>query len=496
LIQPISALTDGGFLPERPGLANQAVNALNMRVGNETSEPEAIGTPLERKLERIIPPFQRFIHDQTTGSVLLIICTMAALLVANSRLSHGYESLLLTEVGLVFGRWSLAMSLHHWINEGLMSLFFFVLGLEIKRELLAGELKGLRRSAPMIAAALGGMLLPALIFGAFTAGTPLVHGWGIPMATDTAFAVGVLALLHRRVPAALVTFLTALAIIDDLGAILVIAVFYTRGINGAFLGAAALLVLLLVLLNAAGVRRPAVYFLIGGLVWLAMLGSGVHATVAGILVALTVPARPKRGPAWFIDRTHRLADAFETMERNSRKPLLGAEDQHRIAESLQVTAEKATTPLRRWERYLERPVALVVLPVFALANAGIPADLQALAALGSNALTPAIVIGLLLGKVSGITLMTWLSLRLDLGQLSAGLCMRHIAGIGLLGGMGFTMSIFIANLGFDTAPETLVAAKTAILIASVLAGSAGFLWLRFCGHPVASDSAPEARQAH
>ncbi len=196
----------------------------------------------------------------------------------------------------------------------------------------------------------------------------------------------------------------------------------------------------------------------------------------------TVPARPRKGPGWFVRRTHRLAEKFETMERESDKPLLGHAAQHAVAENIQDTVEKATTPLRRWERYLEQPVALVVMPIFALANAGIPLDLQALPGLWSDRLTLGIVIGLLLGKVSGITLMTWLSLRLGLGRLPTGVHLPHIAGIGLLGGMGFTMSIFIANLGFSAAPGTLVAAKTAILLASMLAGIAGFLWLRFHGH--------------
>ena len=333
-----------------------------MPAEQKAGERDRIGTPLERKLEEMIPPFERFTHDQTTGSILLIICTLTALLIANSTLSRGYESLLQTETGLVFGDLSLTMSLRHWINEGLMSLFFFVLGLEIKRELLVGELKGARRSLPMIAAALGGMLMPALIYAAFTAGTPLIQGWGIPMATDTAFAVGVLALLRKHIPAGLTAFLTALAIIDDLGAILVIAVFYTGTINLSFLAAAALLIMLLITLNVAGIRRPGVYFLIGGLVWLAMLGSGVHATVAGVLVALTVPARPKRGPDWFVNQTHELADEFASMERKSVKPLLGEEAQHAVAERVQDTVEKATTPLQRWEGYLETPVALMVMP--------------------------------------------------------------------------------------------------------------------------------------
>lgn len=458
-------------------------------------EGDRIGTPLEKKLEEIIPPFQRFTHDQTTGSILLIICTLAALIIANSPLDGSYESLLLSETGLVFGDWSLKMSLRHWINDGLMSLFFFVLGLEIKRELLVGELKGARRSLPMIAAALGGMLMPAVIFLAFTAGTPLIHGWGIPMATDTAFAVGVLALLRKHVPAGLTVFLTALAIIDDLGAILVIAVFYTETLNLLFLVTAALLLALLIVLNAAGVRRPGVYFLAGGMVWLAVLGSGIHATVAGVLVALTVPARPKCGPRWFVNQTHELADEFAHMEQKSARPLLGEKAQHAVAERVQDTVEKATTPLQRWERYLETPVALLVLPLFALANAGIPLSLQELSGLGSNPLALGIFLGLVLGKGAGITLMTWLSVRLGLGQLSKGVQMRHISGIGMLGGMGFTMSIFITNLGFAAEPATLVTAKAAILFASLVAGTAGFLWLRFSGSATHKDAAQDTRRA-
>jgi NhaA family Na+:H+ antiporter len=387
------------------------------------------------------------------------------------------------------------MSLRHWINDGLMSLFFFVLGLEIKRELLVGELKGARQSLPMIAAALGGMLVPALIFTAFTAGTPLIHGWGIPMATDTAFAVGVLALLRKHVPAGLTVFLTALAIIDDLGAILVIAVFYTETLNVLLLTVAALLLALLIVLNAAGVRRPGVYFLVGGLVWLAVLGSGIHATVAGVLVALAVPARPKCGPRWFVNQTHELADEFANLEQKSARPLLGEEAQHAVAERVQDTVEKATTPLQRWERYLETPIALLVLPLFALANAGIPFSLQELSRLWSDPLALGIFLGLVLGKGIGITLLTWLSVRLGLGKLSKGVTMRHIAGVGMLGGMGFTMSIFITNLGFSSAPATLVTAKAAILLASLVAGMAGFFWLRFSGAAARKDAGRDTHLA-
>ena len=434
--------------------------------------------PLEAQLERVLSPFQRFIRDQTTGSILLILCTVIALVIANSPLAHDYETLLEMHTGFVFGEWSFKMSVHHWINDGLMSLFFFILGLEIKREILVGELKDPQQSLPVIAAALGGMLIPAAIFFAFNVNSTMVHGWGIPMATDTAFAVGILALLGRRIPLALITFLTALAIIDDLGAILVIAIFYTETINLSLLGLAVLLLIAMAGCNALGFRRPVIYIAAGGLVWLAMLGSGVHATIAGILVALTIPARPKRGATWFMRRTRNLINEFEDIEKESEQPILGEKKQHEVVERVQDTAEKASTPIRRWENFLERPVALFVMPVFALANAGIPVSFKALSSLGTDSLGLGIILGLVAGKSIGISLLTWIALRLHLGRLAQGVTMSHIIGIGLLGGMGFTMSIFIAGLGFANTPEALVSAKTAILLASLIAGLSGYLWLR------------------
>lgn len=438
----------------------------------------AYPNPLAASFERVMTPFQEFIRYQTTGSILLIVCTVIALLIANSPLAHNYENFLEMQTGFVFGEWSLKMSVHHWINDGLMSLFFFVLGLEIKREILVGELKDPQQSLPVIAAALGGMLAPAAIYYVFNADSASVHGWGIPMATDTAFAVGILALLGRRIPLALITFLTALAIIDDLGAILVIAVFYTESINLLFLSLAGLFIMVLAGLNLSGFRRPAIYIIGGGIVWLAMLGSGVHATVAGILVAMTIPARPKRGSRWFVLHARNLINKFEDIEKNSTSPILGEAEQHKVVENVQSMAEKASTPLRRWEHALEHPVALFVLPVFALANAGIPVDFSSLPTLLSEPLSLGIILGLVVGKTIGISLLAWLALRLKLGRLSQGLNMHHIIGIGLLGGMGFTMSIFISGLGFASTPEALLTAKTAILLASLVAGLSGYLWLR------------------
>lgn len=437
--------------------------------------------PLEAGVERVLTPFNDFIRDQTTGSVLLIIATLMALIIANSSFAQAYESFLVMHAGFVLGDWTLKMSVQHWINDGLMSLFFFVLGLEIKREILVGELRNPQQSFPVIAAALGGMLIPAGIFYLLNANTASVHGWGIPMATDTAFAVGILSLLGRRIPVALITFLTALAIIDDLGAILVIAVFYTSTINLVFLSLACALLVMLIVCNLFGCRRPAIYITIGALVWLAMLASGVHASVAGILVAMTVPARPKRGPVWFVSSARKLITQFENIEKESVQPILAEKEQHKLVERVQESAKKATTPLRRWEHALDHPVALFVMPVFALANAGIPINSNVLSAVWSDSLSLGIVLGLVAGKAIGISLFAWLALQLTPGRLLQGVTMRHIIGVGMLGGMGFTMSIFISGLGFANAPQALVMAKTAILLASLIAGVSGFFWLYLSG---------------
>jgi len=445
---------------------------------NSENQKSIYPNPLEARLERIITPFQEFTRDQTTGSILLILCTLVALGLANSPFANSYENLVDMHFGFVLGDWSLTMSLRHWINDGLMSLFFFVLGLEIKREILVGELNNPQQSFPIILAALGGMLAPALIFYLFNSGTTAVHGWGIPMATDTAFAVGILALLGRRIPLALITFLTALAIIDDLGAIMVIGIFYTESISLPYLTTAGLLLLALVVCNIAGFRHPLIYVIGGGIIWLAMLGSGVHASVAGILVALTVPARPKRNSDWFVQRTRKLINEFEDIENESANSILSDVEQHAVVERVQDSAEKASTPLRRWERALETPVALLVMPIFALANAGIAVNIDSLSALSADPLALGIIVGLVAGKSIGISVFAWLALKLKFGRLLQGINMNHIIGIGLLGGMGFTMSIFIAGLGFANNPEALLAAKSAILMASLLAGITGYLWLR------------------
>lgn len=449
---------------------------MNMQQPKNTT----VQNKLEKRFEQVVSPFQSFIRDQTTSSMLLIVCTGVALWLANSPFNDSYRVFIETPVGLVVGNRLFAMSLHHWVNDALMTVFFFLLGLEIKRELLAGELQDLQRMLPVVMAAIGGMLFPALLFLTLNFGSETEHGWGIPMATDTAFAVGILALLRRRIPSTAFVFLTALAIIDDIGAILVIAVFYTADIEILYLVQSVAALSLLLLFNLLGIRNSWIYLAGGIVVWGTLYQSGVHATVAGILVAFSVPARPKRETDWFLQKARRLMHRFERLERErgNTENILGNIDQHDIVEGVQVAANKATTPLRRWERALEQPVALFVLPLFALVNAGIPISAETFHALWDGTLASGVVLGLVLGKSLGIPLFAWLAVRLGWGDFPRDLDIRHIIGIGMLGGMGFTMSIFIADIGFDQA-DLLVGAKSGILIASLFAGCMGWCWLRF-----------------
>jgi NhaA family Na+:H+ antiporter len=433
--------------------------------------------PWEKTFDKVLTPFDEFIHRQTTSGLLLMAFALLALVVANSTLAEAYLHLSHVAIGINIGGWALEKSLQHWINDGLMALFFFVVGLELKREILVGELAEPRQALLPILAAIGGMAVPALIYYALNADGDAVRGWGIPMATDIAFAIGALVLLAHRVPKALITFLVALAIVDDLGAVIVIALFYTEQIDWTMLIIAAVLLGLLVTLNFGGIRRPLPYFLIGILLWLALLKSGVHATLAGVLTALTIPARPKYDPELFSRRVRELVARFD----NSYRPgmsIMTNQEQRAIVQTLENGVKLVETPLQRLEHSLHLPVAFLVIPVFAFFNAGIPLELDALAATFSHPVTMGVMLGLVLGKFIGIAGVSWLALKLGFGQLPAGTSMSQILGVALLGGIGFTMSIFIAELGFAGQPELLLMAKTGILAASLLAGVGGYVWLR------------------
>lgn len=448
------------------------------KLSGESTENGVFHAPWEKSFDRIVTPLEEFIHRQTTSGLLLMATATLALVLANSALSGLYLDVLHTPVGFSVGDWRLEKTLHHWVNDGLMALFFFVVGLELKREILVGELAVPRQAALPIIAAIGGMLVPVLVYFVFNPGGDTTQGWGIPMATDIAFAIGALVLLAHRVPKALITFLVALAIVDDLGAVLVIAFFYTDQIVWEALIAGAVILAVLILFNRVGIRWPLPYFILGGLLWFALLKSGVHATLAGVLTAFTIPAMPKYDPARFSAHVKGLMAHFDASHQPG-KSIMTNDTLRAVVQTLENSVHKVETPLQRLEHALHLPVAFLVIPVFAFFNAGIPLELAGLADTLRHPVTLGVLFGLLLGKFIGITGASWLALKLGIGQLPAGTRFSQIAGVALLAGIGFTMAIFIAELGFAGQAEYLLMAKTGILLASFVAGVGGFVWLKW-----------------
>lgn len=380
--------------------------------------------------------FKRFFESERTGGILLIACTVISLLLANSPVGEDY--LHLWHVNLA------GLSIEHWVNDALMAVFFLLIGLELERELYNGELSNFRNALLPIFAAAGGICVPALIHFGLNAGTPTQAGIGIPMATDIAFALGVLALLGSRVPASLKIFLTALAVMDDLGAIIVIALFYTAKLSVIYLlGAIAVFGLLVCMNRFLRIMTLTPYLFGGAVMWIFMLKSGVHATIAGVLLAFAIPFSAKQ--------------------------------------------DDEESPSHRLEHILHKPAAFIILPVFALANTGIIiASDWAQELTSTNSL--GIITGLVIGKPLGITLLCFLAVAIGICKLPLDLRWRHVFGAGLLGGIGFTMSIFITNLAFAGQPEVVNASKIAILLASLTAGLVGFIWLKIFGKPLGSDT--------
>jgi Na+:H+ antiporter, NhaA family len=383
-------------------------------------------------MTKVADAFRKFLHLESSSGILLLIALAIALAWANSPLSDLYFHLLEIPIGFDFGSVSYSHSLHHWINDGLMTLFFFVVGSEIKREMVSGELATIKQAAFPMIAALGGMVVPALIYMAFNQGHEGAKGWGIPMATDIPFALGILALLGNRIPVPLKIFLMALAIIDDLGAILVIAVFYTNDLSWGGLGAAAAVFGVLVAIGRAGVGHGFWYAVLGIMLWYLLLSSGVHGTIAGVLVAWTIPCHaPRNG---------------------------------------------IVSPLQRMEERLHPWTSYLILPLFALANAGVRIDMGLLNSLW-NRTSIGIFLGLVVGKPVGIFAACWAALAMGFPALSGGVRLKHLLGAGMLGGIGFTMSIFISGLAFGHG-SLLDTAKVSVFIASVLSGALGWAFLR------------------
>lgn len=429
---------------------------------------------MKAPLRRVLLPLQEFIHTESSSGLVLLACALGALAWANLA-PASYAATWETHARVGLGPWSLDLSLRHWINDGLMTVFFLLVGLEIKRELLVGELSTFRTAALPAAAALGGMLVPAGLFTLVARGTPAARGWGIPMATDIAFALGLLALLGRRVPLALKVFLAALAIADDLGAVLVIALFYTERVDGTALGMAAGFFAVLLASNWLGIRTLAWYLLLGLGLWFELLHSGVHATVAGVLLALAIPAWSRHDLARFQDDVADLAGRVRQLGRGGRSVLANQRLLSLVA-ALEETCGHVQPPLHRLEHHLSTGVAMVLMPLFALANAGVP-----LAGAGSGVLSDPLAMGigagLVLGKPVGIALGTWGTVRLGLGALPRGVGWPHVWGLGLLGGVGFTMALFISGLALGEGPR-METARLSILAASAVAGVAGLTLLR------------------
>jgi NhaA family Na+:H+ antiporter len=439
---------------------------------------DALSSEIEKPLGvRVRRMFQQFTRLQASSGLLLVAATVLALLWANSSWSQSYVDLWDTYLKVSLGDLSLAESLLHWVNDGLMVIFFFLVGLEIKREVLVGELASLRRATLPLMGAVGGIVLPAALYAAFNPGGEGAAGWGIPMATDIAFLLGLLTVLGGRIPVSLKVFFTALAIADDLGAVLVIAIFYSGEIAWIALGVAAVFLVALVILNRGGVRSPLPYVLLGIGLWLAFLQSGIHPTIAGVLLAMTIPARTRVEAAAYAAQCTAVLGGLKVGDVHGEE----SGQQQAAAQTLESIAERIQAPLRRLERNLNPWVAYLIVPVFAFANAGV--DLGGnLGEVVTSSVALGIGVGLVLGKPLGITLFAWLAVRLGIADLPAGTSWRQLFAASWLAGIGFTMSLFIAGSAFEGS-ALLDTAKTAILGASLLAGAIGFGLLRWVSAP-------------
>jgi NhaA family Na+:H+ antiporter len=411
----------------------------------------------DRRLARTVArPITRFLHVEAASGVLLLAAAVVALVWVNSPWSASYHDIWTTDVALTVGRHTLDADLRHWVNDGLMALFFFVLGLEIKQELVSGQLASVRAAAVPALGALGGMVVPAAIYLAVNHGGPGAGGWGIPIATDVAFSLGVLALLGSRAPAGLKVLLLGLAIVDDIGAILVIAIFYSDSIEPAWMLAAAGIVVAIVVLRQVHVRYMPVYVVAGTALWFAVFESGVHATIAGVIMGLLTPALPFQTEV----ETRNVVDVLDHTPGITLNDVRSAS--FLLRESVSV-AERVEDLLHPWISY-------GVIPTFALANAGITFTSESLS--GDPRLLLGVILGLVVGKTVGVTAMTWLSVRLGIGRLPEGVSPSQIVGVAMLAGIGFTVALFIAGLAFDDA-AVQDQAKVGILIGSVVAALGG-----------------------
>jgi Na+:H+ antiporter, NhaA family len=438
---------------------------------------------------RLLSPVERFLSIEASSGIVLLAAAVIALAWANSPWHGGYEALLHTPIGFRAGGVAFERDLHFWINDGLMVVFFFVVGLEIKRELHAGELSEVRRAALPAFAALGGMIVPAVIYMSWNAGTPASGGWGVPMATDIAFAVGVLALLGKRVPPALRILLLALAVIDDVGAIIVIAVFYSSGFSFVGLAVALLGIVIILVMQKLAVRSPWAYVPAAVVTWAGTYATGVHPTIAGVAIGLLTPVRAWFGPEHFVERASVAVEAVRTANR--------AQDGSRLMSrlsDLDLARQEAVSPVERLQHALHGWVAFAIMPLFALANAGVALGSARFDGGGQRVLL-GVLLGLVFGKPIGILAFSWVAVRVRVAALPAGVGWSGVAIVGLVAGIGFTMALFIAGLAFPTGPLIEIA-KLGILGGSAVAAVIGLVAGRLVlsGTP-AAETAKTATEA-
>lgn len=430
----------------------------------------------------VAEPINRFMKKSTSGGVVLFIAALIAIFMANSQWAEQYVAFWENNhIGFSLNNMVLSHSFKEWVNDGLMAIFFFVVGLELKRELTTGELSSPKKAMLPIIAAIGGMVVPALVYAVFNAGTDAAHGWGIPMATDIAFALGVLYLLGDKVPTSLKVFLTALAIADDLGAVLVIAIFYTSDLSLVNLGIGLGFFGLLIISNLIGIKSTIYYAIIGiGGIWLAFLLSGVHATIAAVLAAFAIPSTSRVNEGYFVDKMIELKERFLKIDPNDKIPDLTGEQMDCVEDMRSLTKDALPASIRL-EHSMHSFVSFVVMPVFALANAAIPISLGEGETI--SYVTVGVALGLLIGKVLGVSGLTALLIRLKIVPMPEGMSYKNLLGIGFLAAIGFTMSLFVTELAFDVNlhPDFPDQAKLGILIASGLGGIIGYVFLALAG---------------
>jgi Na+:H+ antiporter, NhaA family len=452
-----------------------------MPLSNNNTETSA----RELVADQIIKPFQRFAQKEAASSILLIVATIIALIWSNSDVGKTYDIFWETRISFTFGQFHIDKTLLHWINDGLMSLFFFTVGLEIKSEFLVGELAAPKKALLPVIAALGGMIVPGLIYTALNIGSGTLHGWGVPVATDIAFALGAIAVFSRRLPPGLKIFLAAFAIADDLGAVVIIAIFYTQTIVWSYLFICLFLVLCLALANFLWIRWSIVYALLGLAVWFFILGSGVHPTIAGVIVSLFVPARGKYDTDRFLNNVKNTIDRFECEEQSCGFSILLNEDHLNAVHDLEIACHDVETPLQRLLHALHPWVAFLILPVFALSNTGLIFHDVNFSQVAASPVTLGIVLGLVLGKPIGIIISSYLAVKTGVASLPQNVTWMHILGGGMLGGIGFTMSLLVSGLSFSSI-QLLDYSRIAILVGSVLSAVIGmtFLGIISAGRPV------------